>query len=67
MGLPHRCLLIVVTQVRFYLSFLFFILSGVAYLDRTNISIAGLQIGSEYGLVIKFHSIEEAVKQFGRI
>jgi MFS transporter, ACS family, glucarate transporter len=38
------------TQVRFYLSFLLFILSGVAFLDRTNISIAGLQISSEYGL-----------------
>jgi hypothetical protein len=46
---------------------LFFILGGVAYLDRTNISIAGLQIGSEYGLGYQFHSIEEAVKQFGRI
>src|SRR5271170_3598559 len=38
------------TQVRFYLAFLLFVLSGVAYLDRTNISIAGLQISSEYGL-----------------
>jgi ACS family glucarate transporter-like MFS transporter len=38
------------TQVRFYLSFLLFVLSAVAFLDRTNISIAGLQIGSEYGL-----------------
>jgi len=38
------------TQVRFYLSFLLFVLSGVAFLDRTNISIAGLQISSEYGL-----------------
>lgn len=38
------------TQVRFFLSFLLFILSGVAFLDRTNISIAGLQISSEYGL-----------------
>lgn len=38
------------TRVRFYLSFLLFILSGVAFLDRTNISIAGLQISSEYGL-----------------
>ncbi len=36
--------------VRFYLSFLLFVLSGVAFLDRTNISIAGLQISSEYGL-----------------
>jgi ACS family glucarate transporter-like MFS transporter len=38
------------TQVRFVLSFLLFALSGVAFLDRTNISIAGLQISSEYGL-----------------
>ena len=38
------------TQVRFYLSFLLFILSAVAFLDRTNISIAGLQISQEYGL-----------------
>jgi MFS transporter, ACS family, glucarate transporter len=38
------------TQVRFYLSFLLFILSAVAFLDRTNISIAGLQISLEYGL-----------------
>jgi ACS family glucarate transporter-like MFS transporter len=38
------------TRVRFYLSFLLFILSAVAFLDRTNISIAGLQISAEYGL-----------------
>src|SRR5271167_5265801 len=38
------------TRVRFFLSFWLFILSGVAFLDRTNISIAGLQISSEYGL-----------------
>ena len=38
------------SRVRFYLSFLLFVLSGVAFLDRTNISIAGLQISSEYGL-----------------
>lgn len=38
------------TQVRFLLSFFLFILSGIAFLDRTNISIAGLQISSEYGL-----------------
>ena len=38
------------SQVRFYLSFLLFVLSGVAFLDRTNLSIAGLQISSEYGL-----------------
>ena len=38
------------THVRFYLAFLLFVLSGVAFLDRTNLSIAGLQISTEYGL-----------------
>lgn len=38
------------TRVRFYLAFWLFVLSGVAFLDRTNISIAGLQISYEYGL-----------------
>ncbi|MGC1297623.1 MAG: MFS transporter [Alloacidobacterium sp.] len=38
------------TQVRLFLSFLLFFLSAVAFLDRTNISIAGLQISSEYRL-----------------
>src|ERR1700712_2489358 len=38
------------TRVRFFLAFWLFILSGVAFLDRTNISIAGLQISTEYGL-----------------
>ncbi len=38
------------TRVRYFLAFFLFILSGVAFLDRTNISIAGLQISSEYGL-----------------
>jgi MFS transporter, ACS family, glucarate transporter len=38
------------TRVRFFLAFLLFILSGVAFLDRTNLSIAGLQISTEYGL-----------------
>jgi ACS family glucarate transporter-like MFS transporter len=33
-----------------FLAFWLFILSGVAFLDRTNISIAGLQISAEYGL-----------------
>src|ERR1700743_3243354 len=37
------------TRVRFFLAFWLFILSGVAFLDRTNISIAGLQISTEYG------------------
>src|ERR1700733_10333692 len=38
------------THVRFFLAFLLFLLSGVAFLDRTNLSIAGLQISTEYGL-----------------
>jgi ACS family glucarate transporter-like MFS transporter len=38
------------TRVRFFLAFWLFVISGVAFLDRTNISIAGLQISSEYGL-----------------
>ena len=29
-------------------SFWLFVLSAVAYLDRTNISIAGVQIGSDF-------------------
>jgi MFS transporter, ACS family, glucarate transporter len=39
-----------VTHVRFFLAIWLFVLSGVAFLDRTNIAIAGLQISSEYGL-----------------
>lgn len=39
-----------VSKVRFYLAFLLFALSGIAFLDRTNISIAGLQISEEFGL-----------------
>jgi ACS family glucarate transporter-like MFS transporter len=38
------------TRIRYFLAFWLFVLSGVAFLDRTNISIAGLQISSEYGL-----------------
>src|SRR6202035_1145685 len=41
------------TRVRFFLAFCLFVLSGVAFLDRTNISIAGLQISREYGLGIQ--------------
>lgn len=37
-------------RVRYFLAFWLFILSAVAFLDRTNISIAGLQISHEYGL-----------------
>jgi ACS family glucarate transporter-like MFS transporter len=32
-----------------FLAFWLFIISGVAYLDRTNISIAGLAVGRQYG------------------
>lgn len=38
------------TRVRMFLAFWLFVLSGVAFLDRTNISIAGLEISHEYGL-----------------
>src|SRR4051812_30534736 len=37
-------------RVRFFLAFVLFALSGIAFLDRTNISIAGLQIAEEFGL-----------------
>ena len=37
-------------QVRSLLVFWLFVLSAVAYLDRTNISIAGAQISEEFGL-----------------
>lgn len=38
------------SRVRFFLAFWLFVLSGVAFLDRTNISIAALQIGREYDI-----------------
>ena len=38
------------TRKRFFLAFCLFTLSAISFLDRTNISIAGLQISSEYGL-----------------
>ena len=37
-------------RVRYLLAFWLFVLSGVAFLDRTNIAIAGLQLSREYGL-----------------
>src|SRR5580698_5341019 len=43
MGVGHRL------RVRWFLSIWLFILSGVAFLDRTNISIAGLQISRDFG------------------
>jgi MFS transporter, ACS family, glucarate transporter len=38
------------SYIRFFLAVWLFVLSGVSFLDRTNISIAGLQISHEYGL-----------------
>ena len=38
------------SRKRFLLAFGLFVLSAISYLDRTNISIAGLQISSEFGL-----------------
>ncbi len=38
------------TRKRLLLAFWLFVLSAISFLDRTNISIAGLQISSEYGL-----------------
>jgi MFS transporter, ACS family, glucarate transporter len=38
------------TRKRFFLAFWLFVLSAISFLDRTNISIAGLQISSEFGL-----------------
>jgi MFS transporter, ACS family, glucarate transporter len=38
------------TRVRFFLSFWLFILNAIAFLDRTNISVAGLQIERDFGL-----------------
>jgi ACS family glucarate transporter-like MFS transporter len=37
-------------RVRYLLAFWLFVLSAVAFLDRTNISIAGIQMSREYGL-----------------
>ena len=36
--------------VRFFLCFWLFVLSAVGFLDRTNVSVAGLQISREFGL-----------------
>src|SRR6202453_1242030 len=38
------------TRQRLFLAFWLFVLSAISFLARTNISIAGLQISSEYGL-----------------
>ncbi len=37
-------------RLRYLLAFWLFVLSGVAFLDRTNVSMAGLAISAEYGL-----------------
>jgi MFS transporter, ACS family, glucarate transporter len=39
-----------VLPIRFFLVFWLFVLSTIAFLDRTNISIAGVGLGQEYGL-----------------
>lgn len=39
-----------VLPIRFLLVFWLFVLSTIAFLDRTNISIAGVGLGQEYGL-----------------
>jgi ACS family glucarate transporter-like MFS transporter len=36
--------------VRYYLCFWLFVLSAITFLDRTNISLAGLQLSREFGL-----------------
>ncbi len=38
------------TQVRVFLTFFVFILAAISYLDRTNISIAGVQLMPEFGI-----------------
>jgi ACS family glucarate transporter-like MFS transporter len=38
------------TQMRVYLTFFVFILAAISYLDRTNISIAGVQLMPEFGI-----------------
>ena len=38
------------TRVRFFLSFWLFVLSAIAFLDRINVSVAGLQIARDFGL-----------------
>jgi ACS family glucarate transporter-like MFS transporter len=37
-------------RVRFYLCFWLFVLSAITFLDRTNVSLAGLQLSREFGL-----------------
>ena len=47
---PGRMSMEPASRVRYFLAFWLFILSGVAFLDRTNISITGLQISHEYNI-----------------
>src|SRR5579863_8795269 len=38
------------TRLRYFLCFWLFVLSAISFVDRTNISIAGLQLSKEFGL-----------------
>lgn len=38
------------THIRFFLCFWLFVLSAISFLDRTNISVAGIQISRAFGL-----------------
>src|SRR4051812_19321813 len=38
------------SRVRIFLVFWLFVLSAVAFFDRTNISVAGVEISKEYGI-----------------
>ena len=38
------------TRIRVYLTIFVFILAAISYLDRTNISIAGVQLMPEFGI-----------------
>jgi MFS transporter, ACS family, glucarate transporter len=49
------------TRIRFYLAFWLFVMSAVAFMDRSNVSIAGLQIMRDFGLSsIRLGSISSA-------
>ena len=38
------------TRIRFFLCFWLFVLSAISFVDRTNISIAGMQLSQQFGL-----------------
>ena len=38
------------SRVRLALVFLLFVISAIAFLDRTNISVAGIEMRHEYGI-----------------